>query len=70
VCEPQHVAWVGTGKAHCARCCQTFSTPGNFDKHRVKGFCTDPLDVGLKLNQRQVWITEGEVDYDRIFRRG
>jgi hypothetical protein len=60
---------VGTGKAHCSRCCQTFSTVGNFDRHRERGLCLQPAEAGLKLNTYGVWIQEGEVDYDKLFKR-
>lgn len=38
--------WGGFKTAHCPRCCHTFSTPSNFDRHRP-GECHHPADVGL-----------------------
>lgn len=51
----------------CAACSEKFSTEKNFDQHR-KGqyvdcpphygrYCVDPATVGLKRNQKGVWIS-------------
>ena len=63
------VGWTAGRKCHCAAddCHQTFSTPSNFDKHRVNGACVAPQSVGLELNERGVWRQPGETDFhDRL----
>lgn len=37
--------WGGFNTAHCASCHVTFSTVGNFDRHRRGGECLDPLSL-------------------------
>lgn len=64
--------WTGLNMAHCASCCETFSTVGNFDKHRsgkmvgdrrmFAGQCLKPAEAGLVQNSRGTWITPGEKD--------
>jgi hypothetical protein len=51
--------WNGTAAAHCGGCHETFSTVGNFDKHRRNGTCLDPVAAGLHLNTTRgypVWM--------------
>ena len=48
--------WTGTRIAHCSGCHETFSTVSNFDTHRVRGVCEDPVEVGLRRNERGVWF--------------
>ena len=46
--------WQGANTSHCANtgCHQTFSTVGNFDRHRRGGECREPSTVGLIRNGR------------------
>lgn len=45
--------WNGLKTAHCAACCQTFTTVSTFDKHRSGSHpnstrhCVPPADAGL-----------------------
>lgn len=39
--------WGGSKTSHCSRCHETFSTPGNFDKHQRENYCLAPASVGL-----------------------
>lgn len=44
--------WGGLKTAHCSACHNTFSTPGNFDRHRTGThpggrWCLPPAEVGL-----------------------
>lgn len=47
--------WGAFGAAHCAACHVTFSTAGNFDRHRASFECREPASVGLVLNERGSW---------------
>lgn len=61
--------WPAGRKCHCAGCCHSFSTVGNFDKHRRAGACVPPADAGLVQNKRGLWTAPGETDYDDRFNR-
>lgn len=41
--------WGGSpdGPAHCSGCHETFSTVGNFDRHRREFACRPPAEIGL-----------------------
>jgi hypothetical protein len=44
--------WTGTGRAHCAACCRTFSCDSAAGQHRKGSYgggrhCVDPATVGL-----------------------
>jgi hypothetical protein len=46
----------GRGKAcHCRACCLTFSSPGSFDRHILRGGHRRPEDSGLVLLRPGVW---------------
>lgn len=47
---------IGSGlkTAHCTVCHNTFTTPGNFDRHRRGGQCLAPENVGL-VSSRRPW---------------
>jgi hypothetical protein len=47
-CPRCPATWTGLSMAHCAACHRTFSTVGNFDRHRP-GECLDPATVGLSV---------------------
>lgn len=51
--------WPGLSACHCPTCHRTFTTVGNFDRHRVgpmgNRHCADPESVGLVLNKRGLW---------------
>lgn len=57
----------GSPASECSVCGNVFSTPTNFDLHRVKinkqgqehrQVCVDPEEVGLKIGANQTWITK------------
>lgn len=39
--------WCGLKTCHCIGCHETFTTITSFDKHRQRGHCLQPADVGL-----------------------
>jgi len=39
----------------CADCRKIFSGLRNFDRHRRKGQCLSPEDLGLRLNKNGFW---------------
>lgn len=55
-----------TGECHCPTCGEHFSTPANFDRHRVTvdlaalagpvAKCADPASRGLARNRQGVWV--------------
>lgn len=59
--------WAGRVEAHCCAegCHRHFSTPTNFDKHRVgdPGRCVDPEKRGLKIRASifgPIYVGDGE----------
>lgn len=50
--------WGGYNTSHCGACHETFSTVGNFEKHRVRGQCVDPSSVGLV--KTKYWATPND----------
>lgn len=48
-CSRCHATWSGANIAHCAGCCETFSTVANFDRHRQDFACVPPASVGLEV---------------------
>lgn len=54
--------WTGMAMAHCPTCHNTFSTVGNFDRHRKDGKCITPKKAGLVQNKRGTWRMPGERD--------
>lgn len=64
-CRPSCTAgWAPSRKAHCSHCGENFSTVGNFDKHRQQDKCLFPERVGLKLNDKGVWVKPSEIERD------
>lgn len=63
-CGGCDAAWTGAKIAHCAACHETFTTPGNFDKHRnprgEHGSCQNPAKVGLVRGKRGYWTTDAD----------
>lgn len=58
-------AWPGNTVCHCSRCHTTFTTAGNFDRHRRDGTCLPPDACGLELKNRAgytVWGMPGRDD--------
>lgn len=55
--------WTGERMAHCGACHATFTTVGNFDKHRRGGSgCREPREAGLVGRERTtgvVWSSPG-----------
>jgi hypothetical protein len=58
-CRHCDARWGGWGQAHCTACHGTFSTVGNFDRHRKDGECLDPLAVGLQQDAGGLWRLPG-----------
>lgn len=60
--------WSALGAAHCATCHTTFSTAGNFDRHRTSARkadgCLPPASDGFVLNSRGTWGLPGRDDED------
>jgi hypothetical protein len=70
--------WTGLNICHCAAtgCHRTFTGITAFDKHRggtkrgeKAGECSDPLNVGLVLNDRGQWANPGD-ERVRTYKRG
>lgn len=58
-----------TKAAHCTACCTTFTTPGNFDRHR-RGegdarACLGPASAGLVQVQRAGYVAWSMPGRDR-----
>jgi hypothetical protein len=81
--RPRHgcrcgVRWHGYNICHCAAtaCHRTFTGITAFDKHRAgskrgekAGECSDPLNVGLVLNDRGQWSLPPDGRDGRSFKR-
>ena len=39
--------WTGARRCHCATCHENFSSISTFDRHRVNGYCRNPIARGL-----------------------
>lgn len=53
--------WVGDAVAHCAGSCHvSFTTAGNFARHRRDGRCLHPADAGLVSHQRAGYVAYGQ----------
>jgi len=52
--------WGGFNTSHCAACHVTFSTVGNFDRHRRGGVCVDPAEFGMAVNKRGYMAMPGD----------
>lgn len=55
-------SWGGLRTAHCGACHETFTTVGNFDKHRRNGKCAAPTKVGLVADANGRWTAAGAND--------
>jgi len=64
-CKGCQAHWTGLKIAHCASCHETFTTPANFDKHRVRGKCVDP-SIHLVKNARGIWHKPYEREDDDV----
>lgn len=47
--------WWGTTQSHCRACCESFTGPTGFDRHRRGGQCLNPADVGLVSDNGGWW---------------
>lgn len=47
--------WGGFAACHCTVCHETFTTVGNFDRHRKTGKCEHPTACGFVQGQNGVW---------------
>lgn len=69
-CSGCDKTWSGLKMAHCSQCHETFSTVGNFDKHRVSHGggtkCVRPEDCDMIQNQNGTWMKNGERDVSRL----
>lgn len=45
-----------SGQSHCSVCHYTFSTVGQFDAHRLWGWCLKPGALGLSRSTRWPWL--------------
>lgn len=63
--------WSGLRMAHCPTCHLTFSTPTNFDRHRIGTkvplVCCPPEDVGLVANDYGTYRQASEPDLTERF---
>lgn len=61
--------WGGLTRAHCSGCHLTFSTAGNFDKHRRSdseyGHCLPPATVDLAESEG-LWRSPGREPGDNL----
>jgi len=48
--------WTGLSRAHCTGCHRTFNSVGAFDRHRVNFKCLDPVDLGMKMDEKGIWF--------------
>jgi len=48
--------WVGVRAAHCTGCHRTFKSVWGFDKHRVGIICKHPMDLGMEMNEKGIWV--------------
>jgi len=46
--------WMGSVRAHCGECHQTFDESQLFDLHRIDGYCQNPRGLGMAL-RGSVW---------------
>jgi hypothetical protein len=46
--------WMGSVRAHCGECHQTFDESQLFDLHRIDGYCQNPRGLGMTL-RGSVW---------------
>lgn len=54
-CGGCRARWTTLRQAHCSGCCRTFTTVGNFDRHRRDGQCRHPSTVGLVQRPDGLW---------------
>lgn len=63
-CGKCEARWGGFKTCHCSGCHETFSTPGNFDRHRERGVkCKTGQESGLVVHSRgsyNVWLQAAE----------
>lgn len=52
-------AWGGLVTSHCGACHHTFTTVGNFDRHRRDGGCLVPTECGFEVKQRAGYTAWG-----------
>lgn len=65
VCRDCSKSWTGFKPEHCMSCHHTFGGTDAGDRHRVGKFndpddprrCLDPVEAGLKLSKRGIWIS-------------
>lgn len=47
--------WTGLNRAHCTGCHRTFNSVSAFDRHRVGFKCLDPMDLGMRVDEKGIW---------------
>jgi hypothetical protein len=66
--NPCGKSWTGNRISHCPVCCETFTSEGAGDRHRVGDWndgtrrCRTPeemIEAGLALNERGQWARTG-----------
>lgn len=55
-CRGCLATWTGERAAHCSGCHTTFSGVTGFDRHRVHGSCHSPVNLGMRMSARNVWV--------------
>ncbi len=55
-CSGCKETWKPKSWAHCTGCHKTFKSAGGFNKHRKKGKCLFPEDLGM-VKQEGIWLT-------------
>jgi len=46
---------LNTSTALCTVCHESFGTVRNFDRHRHDGWCTNPVEMGLRKDEKGHW---------------
>jgi hypothetical protein len=59
------ITWMGSVRAHCGECHQTFDESQLFDLHRTDGYCQNPRGLGMEL-RRSVWYQRAIVQRRRV----
>jgi hypothetical protein len=60
----------GASTALCTVCHEVFGAVTNFDRHRKDGWCLSPFDLGMRTNERGVWVVPMSPDAKSRLRGG
>lgn len=61
---------VGLAQSHCTGCHRTFKSANAFDQHRRNFQCLDPLEIGMRADERGVWSKPMPESYRLRFMQG